>query len=114
MVANYLSSGLAAATTAWMPDRWWGWGFGLAGGYLGKECAIAYTPWMVGQTVLFLGKFVGTDAIAPLIRQRMFTLIVPVTASIMAFTGFYTAVVITNIMFRTFSSFFPKTSPNPP
>ena len=94
-VARALRRGTAALATAWVPDVWWGWGIGLVGGYYGKEIAVRYTPVLVNN--LFNGSLVE-----PLVRKKMVSHVMPVSASLGAFAGLYVSVAITNLMLRLF------------
>lgn len=102
-VAKFLRRGTGAISGAWIPDEWWGWGFGLAGGYLGKELAVRYTPNLVNR--LFIGSLVE-----PLVRKKMVSHVMPVSASLGAFSGLYVTISITNLMLRLFAKPTPGVS----
>lgn len=106
-VVNAMRQTTAAIATAYVPDVWWGWGIGIAGGYYGKELAVRYTPQLINHLI-------NGSVVEPLVRKRMVSHILPVSASIGAFTGLYVAIVMTNLMLRLFKNILRKPPPGSP
>lgn len=110
-VAAMVRRGTAAIATAFVPDAWWGWGTGIAGAYYGKKLADTYTPGLVDKIFSGTTPFFDPAVIVPLVHKKMVTLIMPVSASLAAFAGFYLAVVVSNLALRIFNNLFPEPPP---
>lgn len=113
-MANYglIRRATAAFVTGWVSETKVGWGIGLGGGYAAYRAACKYTPQLMQRAMALSARLIPFPAwnkylettVTPLLQQKMATHIVPVAASLAAFSGLYVAVVIANLVNRIFKN----------
>jgi|GEM_PF-4275694 len=102
----------AALGKGWISETWWGWGIGLGSGYTAYRAACKQTPQLIQRAMALSPRLIPfpvwnkylETTVTPLLQQKMATHIVPVAASLAAFSGLYVAVVVANLVYRIFEN----------